>query len=194
MPRIWRGRILDRSTIELCGGAVREGDLRGIAPAPPPPRRLQTSRGVVRPRDRRSPRGMCCSASGSSRSPRHHRRPRSLRPGAPSVDAWRPRSSRGRGRRGLRDLREATRYMRLCDVRLDLALGLLAIVELAPVGPSGTCRGSDRGPVDHRRPRGSRPRRAARRCAGSAGRTARPPSCTRRRDHVRTARPSPSTS
>jgi tetratricopeptide (TPR) repeat protein len=33
---------------------------------------------------------------------------------------------------GLRDLREATRYMRLCDVRLDLVLGLLAIVELAP--------------------------------------------------------------
>ena len=34
---------------------------------------------------------------------------------------------------GLRELREATRYMRECDVRLDLALGLLAIVELAPV-------------------------------------------------------------
>ena len=34
---------------------------------------------------------------------------------------------------GLRELREATGYMRLCDVRLDLALGLLAIVELAPV-------------------------------------------------------------
>ena len=34
---------------------------------------------------------------------------------------------------GRRELREATRYMRECDVRLDLALGLLAIVELAPV-------------------------------------------------------------
>ena len=33
---------------------------------------------------------------------------------------------------GVRELREATQYMRVCDVRLDLALGLLAIVELAP--------------------------------------------------------------
>ena len=33
---------------------------------------------------------------------------------------------------GLHDLREATRYMRLCDVRLDLALALLATVRLAP--------------------------------------------------------------
>ena len=34
--------------------------------------------------------------------------------------------------KGLRDVREATGYMRVCDVRLDLALGLLAVVRLAP--------------------------------------------------------------
>ena len=51
---------------------------------------------------------------------------------------------------GVRELREATHYMRASDVRLDLALGLLAIVELAPPDHAARAEAAAEG-RDHRR-------------------------------------------
>jgi tetratricopeptide (TPR) repeat protein len=121
---------VDRSTIELCRGEYRgaiSAAFKGAAAAKTAEffGAWFAATAAFAARDVSAARQAVAMADGSSERGRYSRAYRDYMRGGLAL-------LEGDVDEGMHDLREATGYMRLCDVRLDLALALLAIVQLAP--------------------------------------------------------------